>query len=166
MENNTPHQLSGAFIVDVDRILALRGDRNIRDENTVLNDKPNAQVVSGVLALAGAGLTPVFMSIRSEGCRRDTERWLRQNIVSYSWCFPDAIELHMRATNDDRSIIDIIIDMFNTHIRPKYDVRLALDYKERTVEFWHYLHVTCVQVDPRPPLAPGQWIRTSRGPLS
>lgn len=138
-----------AFLVDVDGTLALRGDRDPYDETTVLDDEPNLPVIKTVRALMATGWEPVFMSGRTEGCRRDTEVWIVRHLFHRRmpvFVMKNPIELHMRAVGDQRPDHVVKLELFNQHIRHDYNVRLAIDDRNQVVKLWRSLGITCMQV--------------------
>jgi predicted kinase len=135
-----------AVLVDLDGTVALL-DRGPYDESCVSTDRPNAPVITAVRALVRCGHTPVFMSGRTEGCRRETESWLSHHVLG-----PDSnlgvqeIRLHMRSVGDVRPDHVVKLELFNAHVRHRYDVRLVLDDRDQVVRLWRSLGLTCLQV--------------------
>jgi len=118
------------------------------------DDKPNKPVVQLVewifdyskLAYEYAtpascpdGLKIIFMSGRSAVCRTETERWLAGEGF---WDF----ELFMRPEGDNRKDSEIKLELFNAHVRDKYNVQLVLDDRNQVVQLWRNLGLTCLQV--------------------
>jgi hypothetical protein len=135
------------FLVDVDGTVALCGDRDPYDETTVLDALPNTSVIVTVQALIRIGYEPIFMSGRTEACRRDTERWLLQYVFRLPMVTPKMYSrLYMRAVGDIRPDCVIKLDMFNEHIRDRYNVLLAIDDRNQVVRLWRSLGITCLQV--------------------
>lgn len=132
-----------AVLVDVDGTIALL-DRNPYDETLVSTDRPNEAVISVVRALHRAGHVPVFMSGRSEGCRADTEEWIVHHVFGHEW----VIELYMRPAGDTRPDRAVKLELFNAHIRDRYDVRVVLDDRTSVVNLWRELGLVCLQVAP------------------
>ncbi|MCA1696547.1 MAG: AAA family ATPase [Actinobacteria bacterium] len=130
-----------AFLVDLDGTLALFNGRNPYDESRVIDDLPNRPVIVTVRALMSQGLHPIFMSGRTDGCREDTEAWLGMHVLGYGTPW----ELHMRAVGDTRPDWQVKLDLFNTHIRDRYGVFLAVDDRQQVVDLWRSLGITCLQ---------------------
>lgn len=135
-----PANAPRVVLCDIDGTVALRGDRSPYDESRVVDDQPNWPVIDTLLALEVANHQLVFLSGRSEKCRDDTETWLSRHVV---W---GPLELHMRTVGDTRPDTEVKLEMFNTHIRDRYDVRVVLDDRNSVVQLWRSLGLTCLQV--------------------
>lgn len=130
-----------AVLVDLDGTVALMGDRNPYDETRVGEDKPNPKIVELVHLLIYAGHYPIFMSGRSLACEDATVKWLdAQGFSNY--------HLHMRNVSDTRKDAVVKLELFNEHVRDRFDVRLVLDDRDQVVELWRSLGLTCLQVAP------------------
>lgn len=130
------------ILVDVDGTVALRGTRSPYDETLVHEDRPNRPVIAVVRAMAAAGHSVVFCSGRTEGCRDETEKWLRAHVVSWFR------ELHMRPVGDTRKDSIVKAELFDRHIRQAYNVVAVLDDRAQVVEMWRSLGLTVLQVAP------------------
>lgn len=138
-----------AFLVDLDGTVALMNGRGPYDEANVLLDLPNRPVIMVVRALIEAGLDPIFMSGRTEGCRTDTEVWLLKHVFGAEMMTPKlCTPLFMRASGDMRPDSVVKLELFNAHIRYQYKIRLALDDRDSVVALWRALGITCMQVAP------------------
>lgn len=133
-----------AVLIDLDGTVALLNGRNPYDETRVSTDLPNTPVVETARALVAAGYWPVFMSGRTEGCRARTKDWLIKHL---SQGYFD-IELHMRAVGDTRPDHVVKLELFNQHVRDRYDVRVVLDDRSSVVALWRSIGLTCLQVAP------------------
>lgn len=130
-------------ILDVDGTIALL-DRNPYDESDVSADRPSEPVIAVVRALADSGYAPVFMSGRTEKCRVDTVSWIRRHVLSLD----SDVALHMRKIGDNRPDHVVKLELFDTHVRDLYDVRLVLDDRSSVVALWRSLGLVCLQVAP------------------
>ena len=81
------------------------------------------------------------MSGRKETCRRQTEVWLAVADVP-----SDA--LLMRDRYDDRPDVQVKRDLYDRHVRGRYDVLCVLDDRSSVVQGWRDLGLTCLQVAP------------------
>lgn len=144
-----PEGAPGAFLVDLDGTVALMNGRGPYDETDVLLDLPNRPVIMVVRALIEAGLDPIFMSGRTDGCRTDTEVWLLKHVFGTEMMTPKLrAPLFMRASGDMRPDSVVKLELFNAHIRYQYKIRLALDDRDSVVALWRSLGITCMQVAP------------------
>lgn len=128
-------------LVDIDGTVAKMNGRGPHDYHLVSTDLPNNDIVMMVQNFHyDSDLPTVFMSGRPDSCRPDTENWLYENVrVPFAG-------LHMRRTGDYRKDDVVKLEMFNQHIRGKYNVAYVLDDRNRVVEMWRRLGLTCLQV--------------------
>jgi predicted kinase len=131
-----------AALVDIDGTVAVMCDRSPYDETRVGEDAPNVPVVAAVRALANAGYAIVFLSGRTEGCRPATEKWLGEHLaLPYSGLF-------MRPIGDTRKDSIVKLELFDRHVRFRYDVALVLDDRRQVVDAWRAIGLTVFQVAP------------------
>lgn len=134
--------LPKAYIVDMDGTLALMRGRSPYDESRVHEDLVNDDVAETVFMLAiKNGIHLIVMSARTEACRYATQQWLYDNRVLYD-------ELYMRTVGDMRRDREVKYDLFNEHVRGKYDVLGVFDDRDQVVAMWRELGLTCFQVAP------------------
>lgn len=98
--------------------------------------------VAYALWLAGSDL--VFVTARPHCTQWDeTYEWIREHIF-YGWRFP--IDwLYLKAPAD---VSDVLwkTQLYRNHIEPRWNVRIALDDLERSVQVWRDLGITVLQV--------------------
>lgn len=133
--------LPPVIIVDIDGTVALKGTRSPFDETRVHEDRPNLSVIAAVQALAHQGNLIIFLSGRTDGCREETEKWLRQ-YVTQGW----KPELHMRKQGDMRKDWIVKSELFDEHVRGKYNVVCVFDDRDQVVRLWRDMGLTCFQV--------------------
>jgi hypothetical protein len=148
--------LPKAILCDLDGTLALIGDRSPYDASECdVKDKPNWPVIQTVLAMHAQGVKVIFMSGRTDNYRDQTVRFIEK------WCLvpnePDEptgvrlvvpYELHMRSAGDMRKDAVIKQELFDAHVRDKYNVLFVLDDRNQVVDFWRSIGLTCFQVAP------------------
>lgn len=140
-----PVDKPSAFLVDLDGTLALMNGRSPYDESCVDQDLPNRPVICVVEALVERGMVPIFMSGRTEGCRKDTEFWLMSHVRL--WPVRDVgILLHMRAADDQRPDHVVKLELFDRHVRDQWNVRVVLDDRNSVVKMWRSIGLTVLQV--------------------
>lgn len=150
-----------AFICDLDGTLAHMGDRSPFDASRCDElDSPNEPVIATVKALFAAGMKVIFMSGREDKDREATSRFIAKHVLVPNPMFSkDVMEtqdsvviphvLFMRATADQRNDAIIKRELFDNHIRGKYNVKLALDDRDRVVLAWRNdICIPCFQVQP------------------
>jgi predicted kinase len=133
-----------AWIFDIDGTLTVVGGRNIYDETLVFNDVPNWPVVNLAKTLIESGAHVIVTSARSEFCRTDTERWLREVAgIDYTALFLRTIEEQENKIKDNV----IKLRLFNTYIRNEYDIQGVFDDRDSVVALWRDLGLFCAQVN-------------------
>ena len=135
-----------AVIVDIDGTVAINdGHRGHYDYARVGDDKLHDQVAGLVAALsldAQLDVKILFVSGREDSCREATSEWL-------DWYELPSKHLFMRKTGDHRPDYIIKREIFDEHIRDKYDVWFVLDDRTQVVEHcWRAMGLTCLQVAP------------------
>jgi predicted kinase len=147
--------LPSAVIVDLDGTVALNtGGRDFRDYTRVSEDTPNPRVIEAVQEAAAAGHVLIFCSGRMETCRDASIEWLREHVFKDSILdsFTERAQermhlLLMRAEGDLRKDAIVKRELFDTHIRDKYDVRRVYDDRDQVVDMWRdELGLTVMQV--------------------
>lgn len=150
--------LPEAIIVDIDGTVAHMTGRSPYDYTQVhtdVVDEPVHWLVNLVYEERFAcelGPDPfypriLFVSGRDDECRDETAKWLDNNGVPFD-------ELHMRPTGakdaNGNKLPDYRVkyDLFNQHIRGKYNVRFVLDDRDQVVNLWRALGLKCLQVQP------------------
>jgi len=133
--------LPTAIICDLDGTLALfNGKRSPYDASTCEQDEVNepiAAIIEEFYASDSADI--LYVSGREDKYRDATERWLRKSMLP-------AGPLYMRTTGDHRKDWIVKGEIFDAHIRHKYNVLFCLDDRDQVVKFWRSIGLTCLQV--------------------
>jgi predicted kinase len=130
-----------AILVDIDGTVALMGDRSPYDRSEkLLFDKPNWPVIHTVRAMRQAGYQVIFLSGRKEAGREHTETWLHMYL---DFCFEGP---YMRGDNDGREDYIFKREVFDTHVRDRYNVVAVFDDRKQVVDMWRSLGLTVMQV--------------------
>ncbi|MDX3695027.1 AAA family ATPase [Streptomyces europaeiscabiei] len=133
--------LPSAVMCDIDGTLALMDDRGPYDFARCGEDRLNAPVHHALLAFRAAyGARIVLLSGRSEDFRAQTEAWLARHAVPYD-------ELRMRASADTRRDDIVKNELFDAHVRHRYNVRVSLDDRDRVVALWRRMGIPTWQVN-------------------
>lgn len=130
------------YIFDIDGTLAKTDGRSPYDYSKVITDKPNTDIVNLFKILAngsGGDDTLIIVSGRDSVCMPDTIKWLEMHGI-----VPDA--LYMRGQGDTRNDAIIKKEIYETHIKGKYNVLGVFDDRNRVVDLWRSLGLTCLQV--------------------
>jgi len=134
-----------ACIFDVDGTLALHdGIRNPYDTAKCLDDKPNGPVIELLSLYCAAGYRIIICSGREDRFMDLTCDWLKEHVgllaPGYSY------DIHMRKTGDTRPDNAIKEEIYNAHIKDKYDVRAVVDDRLRVCRIWHKLGLPLFRV--------------------
>ncbi len=139
------------IIFDIDGTLSHVGDRSPYDSRECAVDLPNKSIIAlnawarlvqieGHKYFSNKELKIVLLSGRKEEAREATETWMKDHGVVYD-------ELYMRETADDRRDSIVKEELFNTHIRDKYNVIFIVDDRQQVVDMWRDLGITCLQTN-------------------
>ena len=127
--------LEDAVICDIDGTLALFGESNPYDRD-FMKDKLNEEV-SKVLWHAEA--TIILVSGRLEKFRNQTEQWLKSSDIPYQY-------LYMRRNGDFRKDVLIKEEIYNEHIKGKYNITMVIDDRLQTCRMWYRLGLPLFRV--------------------
>lgn len=129
-----------AVLVDIDGTVALMCARSPYDETRVHEDRPNRPVIEAVRAMWLQGHDVVFTSARTEACKDATEAWLNEH-----WGTGFA-GLYMRAEGDMRKDAVVKAELFDRHIRDRWNVTAVFDDRRQVVDMWRDLGLTVFHV--------------------
>jgi hypothetical protein len=122
------------YLCDIDGTLANHdGIRSPYDESKVLLDKP-LPTCEVIKALEKSGKHIIFFSGRTEACRLDTITWLKRNIGFVS-------VLYMREVGDRRNDAEIKKELYENHIKNRYNVLAVFDDRLKVVKMWESLNI-------------------------
>lgn len=128
---------SHAIICDLDGTLALHNGRSPYDTAKCNTDILCDDVASILINLVGR---IIFVSGRSEEFREITKTWLDLNFTGKPY------ELYMRPLGDNREDSIVKEEIFNKYIRGRFNIRFVLDDRNRVVDMWRRIGLTCFQV--------------------
>ncbi|EID10204.1 polynucleotide kinase [Mycolicibacterium phlei RIVM601174] len=144
--------LPEAIIVDIDGTLAHMTGRSPYDYSRVDEDEVDPIIRELVEEWKYATDYPsrsvLIVSGRDGSCRDLTEKWLKEN-----GCYwydellmrpEDAVDEHGNKLPDFK----VKYDLFNKHIRGKYNIRFVLDDRDQVVNLWRQMGLKCFQVAP------------------
>ena len=134
-------ELEDAILVDIDGTIAIKGDRNIYDYTDVKVDTVNEPVklILDSLYEFYPHLQVIFCSGRDDSCMDDTLEWLDENFIKHDYLF-------MRKTGDKRKDAIIKKEIYDEHIKDKFNVLFSLDDRGQVVDLWRSLGIPCLQV--------------------
>ena len=133
--------LPKAIISDLDGTIALLKGRNPYAPKTIMNDDLN-ESVADILKTYNKYTDVVLFIVsgRSDRYKKETEKWLKKYGLNF---YKDLI---MRPDKDKRKDYVLKKEMYETHIKGKYEVLFVLDDRDQTVKLWRDLNLTCLQV--------------------
>lgn len=137
----TPHpEAPKAILVDIDGTIAHNnGHRSFYDWMQVGKDEPIPEVIAIVHWAYDAGYDIVVMSGRDGECEEVTRDWLQEHLfVPY--------ELYMRGKGDQRKDSIVKRELFDTHVRNRFNVQFVLDDRNQVVQMWRSMGLRVLQV--------------------
>lgn len=132
--------LPEAIIVDIDGTLAHMDGRSPYDWERVGEDLLDENLGRIIHVLSGR-FRIIVMSGRSEDCREITQEWLRDNHVKYDYLF-------MRPSRDNRPDTIIKYELFDEHVRGRFNITCVYDDRSSVVQLWRRMGLSCYQVAP------------------
>jgi predicted kinase len=127
------------YIFDIDGTLALNNGRDIFDYSKVNTDLPNHNITMIARILKASGLPIIIVSGRTDDCFKETTEWLINNNIPFD-------DLFMRKAGDTREDSIIKKEIFDNHLKNRYNILAVFDDRNRVVSMWRSLGLTCLQV--------------------
>lgn len=136
-------KLPTAIICDLDGTLCKMVDRSPYDWDKVDTDIVNPPVKDVLVRYQDDGIKTIFLSGRDGSSRDKTMDWLLEN-----GCFrvSGKPELRMRKAGDCRKDSIVKRELYDAHVKGKYNVLFVLDDRNQVVDLWRDLGLTCFQV--------------------
>lgn len=134
------HNLPNAIMVDVDGTLANIDWRDPYDASRCDEDGVYGEIVYLVNNMYLDGNVVIIMSGRMDTYQEPTKKWLANNQVRYD-------KLYMRQAGDYRKDSIIKKEIFDNHIRGKYNITFVLDDRNQVVDMWRSIGLRCLQVE-------------------
>lgn len=144
--------LPEAYLVDIDGTVAHGYFEELSENHTdgrrrkpfewsrVGEDDPALNVIQTINSLREAGAIIIFMSARKDICFEETYDWI---YTHFGWK-PE--HLYMRRTDDDRPDDETKSEMFDTHIRGKFNIIACFDDRDKVVRQYRDMGLTVYQV--------------------
>lgn len=135
-------KLPACIICDIDGTLAHMNGRSPFDWKRVGDDSVDEWIKTILLDYNDLFFKEkiILLSGRDSVCRPETEKWLADNNIPYD-------ELYMRPEKDNRSDVIIKEELYNQHIKDKYNVFFVLDDRKQVVDMWRRIGLKCLQVE-------------------
>ncbi len=132
--------LPHAIIVDTDGTVAKMNGRGPYDSHLVHTDLPVENVVNMVQLIRASGVGIIGVSGRDEGKTRDaTINWWKDNGIPFD-------EFYFRPAGDTRRDDLVKLELFNEHIRDRFNVVGVFDDRLRVIRMWYQLGLTTYRV--------------------
>lgn len=121
--------LPSIMIVDIDGTVMQMNGRRPFEWSRVAEDLPRHSVIRAIL---GYGYKWIYFSGRDECCRAETEESLLKHLGVKG-------PLYMRAAGDMRKDTEVKLEMFDAHIRGKFNVEAIFDDRPQVIRLWREL---------------------------
>lgn len=105
----------------------------------VPDDKPIHHIIKLAIDLELAGAAIVYVSGRSDECRKATETWLQQHAL------PDG-RVFMRKAGDHRPDHQVKVELLEQLRAEGHKPVMAFDDRNQVVKMWRELGIPCAQV--------------------
>lgn len=133
--------LHDCYIFDIDGTLAVMGDRSPFDWAKVGKDSVNPAIVRIYKKLNSFDSAFfIIFSGRDGSCFEETSQWLEDNNIKHDG-------LYMRTAGDSRSDAVVKLELYKKHVRDRYNVVAVFDDRDKVVDLWRSLGLTCLQVN-------------------
>jgi predicted kinase/histidinol phosphatase-like enzyme len=133
--------LPNAIIFDIDGTLAhMQGKRGTFDWNRVNLDVVDEKVRETLKAYKKANYKIIVVTGRDGTSKDMTAQWLRDNKIEFD-------VLHTKPENDFRKDYITKTEIYNSQIKPFYNVLAAYDDRKQAVNMWRGLGIKCYQVE-------------------
>ena len=132
-------KLPSCYIFDIDGTLAQMVDRSPYDYTKIRGDEVNTHI-AGLAHLLGSFTNILIVSGRTDDCMNETIKWLNDNEIKYDKIF-------MRKYGDMRNDSIIKKEIYENNIKDKFNVLSVFDDRNRVVDMWRSLGLTCCQVN-------------------
>lgn len=136
--------LPSAIICDIDGTIAQMNGRSPYRYDKVDEDSPKRKIIN-LIKMFNERYKIIFVSGRPDSCREKTQEWL-EKYFCYG-CLGVDTPLLMRKTGDQRCDTIIKSEIFEEHIKGKYNIEYVVDDRNRVVEMWRNEGLTVLQVE-------------------
>ena len=132
--------LPDCYLCDIDGTVAQMDGRGPFDWMKVDTDEPKDEVINVITDLHARGQNIIMLSGRDGVCKDLSAEWLAAAGISYK-------DFFIRPAGDNRKDTLIKEEIYNNHIKGKYNVLGVFDDRDQVVHMWRHLGLTVFQVD-------------------
>ena len=132
--------LPDCVVFDVDGTLAHHGDRNIFDWSRVREDSLDLHMAKIYNLYEKNDIHMIVMTGRDGAARDNTIKWLFDKQLHFD-------TLLIKGENDNRKDIIIKKELYDNHIKGKFNVLAVFDDRKQVVEMWRSLGILALHVD-------------------
>lgn len=132
--------LADAIIVDIDGTLAHMTNRGPYDTSKYMDDSLD-EIVADMVARYEHDHQIIIVSGRSADFKDVLIEWLDKHDVA-------AGRLYMRPSGDTRNDAVVKNELYEQHIRGKFNIKFVLDDRDRVVAMWRAKGLKVLQVEP------------------
>lgn len=137
LETQTPNY-PNTILADLDGTLAIHNGRSpyefLRCEEDLVNEP-----IKHIVNKYSQDHIVLIVSGRDDIVKPHCIRWLKKHNIFFD-------DIFMRVTGDKRSDDIVKEEIYNTHIKDKYNVRFILDDRLRVCRMWHRIGLTLLKV--------------------
>lgn len=124
-----PAQGDSAIMVDIDGTLAHMAGRSPYDPSLYHTDTVDEDIKDLVNGYYDRGYSVILCSGRDDTYKDVTVQWLNDNGVKFH-------EIHMREGGDKRKDWIVKRELFDAHIRDRFNIHFVLDDRDQVVNMW------------------------------
>jgi hypothetical protein len=117
------------IISDLDGTISLRHNRDPFDWAKAHEDTPNKAVVELLNDMLRLGFEVIVVTGRENRLREVSEVFLKAHLDR-------PVNLYMRNDGDSRPDEEVKLEIFEQHIKGRFEVRFVLDDRDRVVKMW------------------------------
>lgn len=127
---NFDSELPQAVVFDIDGTLALMGNRGPFEWHNVDRDSLNQIVSEQVQFHRSLGRKIILVTGRDASCWRETKEWCEFYGIEYN-------EMHMREIGDHRKDTIVKQEIYENHLKDKYNVLCVYDDRLQVLDMWY-----------------------------
>ena len=134
--------LPDCYLCDIDGTVAQMNGRGPFEWMKVDTDLPKPDVINVINDIAARGTKVIMLSGRDGVCKDLSTKWMDSMQAGI-----DYHDFFIRPEGDNRKDTLIKEEIYNMHIKGKYNVLGVFDDRDQVVHMWRHLGLTVFQVD-------------------